>query len=101
LPAAPPAATSSSAAAKADGSEQASDDRSTATGAVVDRDGHDGSGGKNTGGGGDSGRSGSPANSRDRGGSAFVDEAAAGSVGLMLSSPTTLEPFLLPSDSSL
>ncbi|CAM9876303.1 unnamed protein product, partial [Ectocarpus sp. 12 AP-2014] len=101
LPAAPPAATSSSAAAKADGSEQASDDRSIAAGAVVDRDGHDGSGGKNTGGGGDSGRSGSPANSRGRGGSAFVDEAAAGSVGLMLSSPTNLEPFLLPSASSL
>lgn len=101
LPAAPPAATSSSAAAKADGSEQASDDRSTATGTVVDGDGHDGSGGKNTGGGGDSGRSGSPANSRGRGGSAFVDEAAAGGVGLMLSSPTNLEPFLLPSASSL
>ncbi|CAM9668975.1 unnamed protein product [Ectocarpus sp. 4 AP-2014] len=101
LPAAPPAATLSSAAAKADGSEQASDDRSTATGAVIDGDAHDSSGGKNTGGGGDSGRSGSPANSRGRGGSAFVDEAAADGAGLMLSSPTNLEPFLLPSASSL
>lgn len=101
LPAAPPAATSSSAAAKADGSEKASDDRSTATGAVVDGDGQDGSGAKSTGGGGDSGRSGSPPNSRGGGSNTFVDEAAAGGVGLVLSSPTNLEPFLLPSASSL
>eukprot|EP00752_Nemacystus_decipiens_P005218 g4737.t1 len=49
---------------------------------------------------GGSGQVGTPGNARG-GGGAFVDEAAAGGAGLLLASPRHLEPFLLPSSSSM